>query len=418
MAITAQPPVDEKTGKNLSGDSSAEATTGEDVLTTSDNQKIALTDDALRSGRRPIEAGGVALTVLATIAFVFVLQWAHGFFIPLIFGVLVAYTLNPVVNWLERKVPRAVGVGIVMLGLLASTALVAISVNNEVQAIVDELPFATYKLANAIDKSNDGKLGPLERLRSISDALKKAASSATGATADTDGKKDKTASAPPPAKPPTINLNDWLWAGAVGVMAFIGQLAMILFLVFFALLSGDTFKRKLVKLTGPSLTNKKITVHILDDINTSIQRYMFMLLVTNVSLALVTWVTLHWIGLNNPGAWAVSAGLLHVIPYFGPLVAAVAMGFAALFQFESFSMMFLVFGAFLTISTIVGMLVTTWMTGRIAKMNATAVFIALLFGQWLWGVWGMLLCVPLIVVIKVISERVEGMQPIAELLGE
>ncbi|MEO6986180.1 MAG: AI-2E family transporter, partial [Paralcaligenes sp.] len=87
-------------------------------------------------------------------------------------------------------------------------------------------------------------------------------------------------------------------------------------------------------------------------------------------------------------------------------------------QFESFSMMFLVFCASLAISAVVGMLITTWMTGRIAKMNATAVFIALLFGGWLWGVWGMLLCVPLVVVIKVISEHIEGMQPIAELLGE
>jgi predicted PurR-regulated permease PerM len=246
--------------------------------------------------------------------------------------------------------------------------------------------------------------------------LKTAASSAT----DTGiGAKDaKAAAAQAPSKPPAFNLNDWLWAGALGVMAFIGQSTMILFLVFFSLLSGDTFKRKLVKLTGPSLSNKKITVHILDDINTSIQKYMFMLLIMNASLALITWIALHWIGLNNAGAWAVAAGLLHVIPYFGPLVAAVAMGFAAFLQFESFSMMFIVMGAFLTISTIVGMVITTWMTGRIAKMNETAVFIALLFGGWLWGIWGMLLCVPIIVVVKVISERVEGMQPIAELLGE
>ncbi|MEO6959851.1 MAG: AI-2E family transporter [Burkholderiaceae bacterium] len=410
--------MDTKTEKNLPAVPSALATSGEDVLTTSDNQKIALADSALHPRHRPVDAGGVALSILATIAFVFALQWAHSFFIPLIFGILIAYTLNPVVDWLERKVPRAVGVGIVMLGLLATTAVVAISVNNEVQAIVDELPVATYKLASAIKRTSDGKLGPLERLRSITDTLKKAASSATDAAADTESKKNKTARAAAPEKPPAFNLNEWLWAGALGVMGFIGQSTMILFLVFFALLSGDTFKRKLVKLTGPSLSHKKITVHILDDINTSIQKYMFMLLVMNTSLALITWIVLHWIGLNNPGAWAVAAGLLHVIPYFGPLVAAVAMGFAAFLQFESFSMMFLVFGVFLTISTIVGMVVTTWMTGRIAKMNATAVFVALLFGEWLWGVWGMLLCVPLIVVIKVISERIEGMQPIAELLGE
>mgnify|MGYP007026942348 CR=1 FL=1 len=74
---------------------------------------------------------------------------------------------------------------------------------------------------------------------------------------------------------------------------------MVVFLVFFLLLAGDTFKRKLVKLTGPSLSRKKVTVHILDDINTSIQNYMFMLLVTNILLALLTWVALRAIGLDS-----------------------------------------------------------------------------------------------------------------------
>src|SRR5690606_23101048 len=185
---------------------------------------------------------------------------------------------------------------------------------------------------------------------------------------------------PPPAsvvKPPEFNLNDWLWAGSVGAAAFVGQMTMVLFLVFFALLSGDTFKRKLVRLTGPSLSNKKITVQILDDINTSIQKYMLMLLVTNTLLGLATWAALHWIGLDNPGAWALAAALLHVIPYFGSILASVAIGCAAFLQFESFSAMLLAAGVTLTIATFVGMLGATWNTGRSAKMKAMEVFVAM-----------------------------------------
>ncbi len=95
---------------------------------------------------------------------------------------------------------------------------------------------------------------------------------------------------------------------------------MVIFLVFFLLLAGDTFKRKLVKLTGPSLTRKKVTVHILDDINTSIQNYMFMLLVTNVLLALLMWVRP---ARDRPGKCrrlgGIVAGVAHIMPYFGPL---------------------------------------------------------------------------------------------------
>ncbi|MBV6271964.1 AI-2E family transporter [Alcaligenaceae bacterium CGII-47] len=353
-----------------------------------------------------MDASSLALTVLALLAFTFALQWARSFFIPLVFGVLITYTLNPVVIWLTRVMPRILGVCLVMLALVLSTVGITTSIYNEVQVIMEQAPTAAYKLTQALKRSNNGELNVLDRVHNAADALKSATNTAPR---DADTKAEKA---------PTFNINDWLWSGALGTLGFFGQLTMVLFLVFFLLLSGDTFKRKLVKLTGPSLSHKKVTVHILDDINTTIQRYMFMLLVTNILLALLTWLVLHWIGLANPGAWAVASALLHIIPYFGPVAAATGMGLAAFLQFGSFAMMFLVSGVFLVLASIIGMLVTTWMTGRIAKMNPSAVFVALLFGQWLWGVWGMLLCVPIVMVIKVISERIEGMQPIAELLGE
>ena len=91
---------------------------------------------------------------------------------------------------------------------------------------------------------------------------------------------------------------------------------------------------------------------------------------------------------------------------------------AAFMQSDSFSLALLVAGASMAIATVVGTFVTTWMTGRIVKMNAAAVFISLLFWGWLWGVWGMLLSIPIIVIIKVVSQHVEQLQPVAELLGD
>jgi predicted PurR-regulated permease PerM len=193
---------------------------------------------------------------------------------------------------------------------------------------------------------------------------------------------------------------------------------MVLFLTLFLLLSGDTYKRKLVRLTGPSLSHRKITVHVLDDINESIQRYMLMLLATNLLVALLTWAVLRWIGLENAGAWAVAAGLLHLIPYVGPSVTAIGIGLAAFLQFDALSTASLVAAASLAIATVVGTFVATWMTGRIAKMNTVAVFVSLLFWGWIWGIWGMLLSVPITVILKVIAQRVEQLEPIAELLGD
>ena len=358
-----------------------------------------------------VHARGLALGVIATVAFLYALQWSRDFLVPLLIGILITYMLSPLVCWLERiRIPRVVGATLVTGAILFGSAVIMDKGQGEFQSIVEELPSASHKLSKLLsDRLHNGP-STIQRIQAVATELQQA----------TAGAQDRRAArkAAPAADSGTIPVMDWIWAGSMGALGFLSQATMVIFLVFFLLLSGDTFKRKLVKLTGPSLSKKKITVHILDDINSSIQKYMLMLLVTNGLLALLMWGALRWIGLENPGAWAIVAGLLHLMPYFGPLLITLATGVVALLQFESLQMSVLVMGTSLAIATLVGTVVATWMTGRFARMNAAAVFVSLLFWGWLWGVSGLLLGVPLIVIVKVVAERVEGMEVVAELLGE
>jgi predicted PurR-regulated permease PerM len=359
-----------------------------------------------------VNARGLALGVIATVAFIYALQWSRNFLVPLLLGILLTYMLSPLVCWLERlRIPRVIGATLVTAAILGGSVLVVDKVQGEFQSIVDQLPNAGHKLSRLLsDRLHSGGPSALQRIQDVATELQQVTVSAQERRA-----ARRAAAA---AAPDTIPVMDWVWAGSRGVMVFLSQATMVIFLVFFLLLSGDTFKRKLVKLTGPSLSKKKITVHILEDINTSIQKYMLMLLVTNGMLSLLMWVALRWIGLENAGAWAIVAGLLHLMPYFGPLLIMVATGIVAFLQFESLKMSLLVMGVSLGIATLVGTVIATWMTGRFARMNAAAVFVSLLFWGWLWGVWGLLLGVPVIVIVKVVAERVEGMEVVAELLGE
>jgi len=360
-----------------------------------------------------VNARGLALGVIATVAFIWALQWSRDFLVPLLLGILITYMLSPLVCWLERlRIPRVIGVTLVTAAILGGSVLVIDKVQGQFQSIVEELPSAGHKLSRLLSEHlHSGGPSALQRIQDVATELQQA----TTATAQERRAARRAAASAAPSQFPVM---DWIWAGSMGVIGFLGQATMVIFLVFFLLLSGDTFKRKLVKLTGPSLSKKKITVHILDDINISIQKYMLMLLVTNSMLALLMWVALRWIGLENAGAWAIVAGLLHLMPYFGPLLIMLATGVVAFLQFESLQMSFLVMGASLAVATLVGTVVATWMTGRFARMNAAAVFVSLLFWGWLWGVWGLLLGVPVIVIVKVVAERVEGMEVLAELLGE
>ena len=387
----------------------------ENASTNTDTNTQTATPAAPLMFHTTVSVRSICLTTVAIVAFVFALQWAEKFLIPLVFGIFIAYTLNPLVAWLERiRIPRLAGTCVVMITLMFCITEAGLSLRSEFQSIVERLPAAAHQLSRAIVKHNDGQASTIQKMQAAASEIERAAGQAAGvAQANTKRPGD-----PAPVAPPLFRLSEWIWTGSMGAMGFVGQFIMVVFLVFFLLLSGDTFKRKLVKLTGPSLSQKRITVSILGDINSSIQKYMFMLLVTNSLMAVLLWAAFRWIGLENAGAWAVAGGFLHIIPYFGPLLIAAATGVTAFMQFESFSMMLLVSASTLAIATLVGTFVTTWMTGRIAKMNAAAVFIVLLFWGWLWGIWGMLLGIPIIVIVKVVAEHVDGMQAVAELLGD
>ena len=90
----------------------------------------------------------------------------------------------------------------------------------------------------------------------------------------------------------------------------------------------------------------------------------------------------------------------------------------ALLQFGTLEMAALVGGVSLLITSLEGYLLTPWLTGRASRMNAVAVFVSVLVWGWLWGVWGLLLGVPIVMMVKAVCDRVDDFKPVGELLGE
>jgi predicted PurR-regulated permease PerM len=370
-------------------------------------------DPPLTTVNLPADSRSLAEVIVAVVASIFALYWAQRFFIPLFLGIILAYTLNPLVTWMERiKIPRLVGTTMVMMTLLFGLALGTLSLRGQVERILDQVPDAAGKLSVAL-KDMAAQPNTVLKVQAAAREIEQATNQAASGT---------TASQKPPTRvvieEPKFKLLTWLWTGSLGMFGIIGETAMMLILVIFLLLSGDTFKRKLMRISGPSLSKRKITAAILDDIDRSIQNYMLTLLMANVLLGVITWLAFRLIGLDNAGAWAVAAGVLHFIPYLGPALTAVATGMAGFMQFESLSMAMLVAASSLIIATLVGMVLVTWMCGKISNMNTTAVFVALLFWGWLWGIWGLLFAIPITGMVKVFAERVEDLRPVAELLSD
>jgi len=165
------------------------------------------------------------------------------------------------------------------------------------------------------------------------------------------------------------------------------------------------------------LGKKKITLEALDQINSQIQRYLLVQLFTSLLVGLAAWLSFLAIGLENAAVWGVAAGVLNLIPYVGSIVITCGSALVGFLQFGSLRMALIVGCISLAIHVIEGFLLTPWLTSRTNRMNPVAIFIGVFAWGWLWGVWGLLLGVPILVVIKAICDRVDDLNAVGELLG-
>ncbi|RZL54060.1 MAG: AI-2E family transporter [Variovorax sp.] len=360
----------------------------------------------------PVDVRSASLVVLAVLASVFALRWAAAVFIPLMLSVMGTYALSPLVDRLQRwKIPRALGAALILLTIAGGVGWTGYSLSGSAAQLVDSLPVAAQKLRVALARGPSQNASALDTFQQAAAQLEQAAQ----APPMQGGRRGATRVI---IERPPFNVRDYLWSGTVGLAGAVGQLTLVAFLTFFALCAGDTFRRKLVKITGDSLQKKKITVHVLDDITGHIQRYLLVQIFTSALVGLATGIAFWSLGLANAAVWGIVAGVTNLIPYVGSIAVMGASSLVAFLQFNTIEMAVVIGGTSLLIHTLIGNLLTPWLTSRTSRMNPVAVFIGVIFWGWLWGIWGLLLGIPIMMVVKAVCDRVEDLQPVGELLGD
>ena len=364
--------------------------------------------------RAHVDAHSVALSVLAVFAGLFVLHWAKAVFIPLVIGVMINYALSPIVTWMEKwHIHRAIGAAVLLLSIVGGVGTVAYSLRDEATGMINTLPDAAKKFRQTLNKEWGSTEGTMEKVQKAAIQLERAATE-TGPTAPVVPRGVTRVQ----IEKPKLNLNDYLWNGTIGLITSLGVATMVMFLAYFLMVAGDSFRRKLVKITGPTLTRKKVTVQMLNDITRQIQRYMLVQLFTSTLVGVATWLAFLWVGVEHAAVWGIVAGLLNTIPYVGAVIITGGSALVAFLQFGTFGMALMVGGLSLLITSLEGYLLTPWLTSRASQMSAVAVFVGVLFWGWLWGPWGLLLGVPILMAIKTVCDHVEDFKPVGELLGE
>lgn len=362
--------------------------------------------------RMPVDIRSVALTVIAAIGLVLFLQYTQSVLIPIVLSALIFYVLDPVVDRLERwRVPRALGAAVVLMTLTGAIGYGLYTLRDDAIAVVEELPEAARRIRRTVTTERQRALTPIDKLQEAANEIDKTAAAAAGpAAGDSQGIQQVQVVQP-------FRASDYLMWGSMGAVALVGQAVMILFLSYFLLVADDLYKRKLVRI-APTFAKKKITVQIVDEIGRQIERFMLVQVFTSLLVGVATSFALWWVGLEQPVIWGLAAGILNSIPYFGPIVVSGGLALVAYMQFETIQMALYVSAIALVITTLEGWLLTPALMGRAASINPAAIFVGIIFWSWIWGIWGLILAVPMLMMIKAICDRIEELQPIGELLGE
>ncbi len=359
--------------------------------------------------RMPVDIRSVTLTFITAVAAIWVLYVGQTLFVPILVGIGVAFVLGPAVDRLERwRVPRAAGAAMLILSVGLLVGFIGYHVSGQATQVIEGLPEAARKVNQLLTKTTSDRTGRMAQLQEAADELAK----------ETPQPTQRSQATPVRIVNPTPRISDYLLTGSIGLAGSIAQVVLVAFLVFFMLASGDLFKLKLVRLTGPSLSERKVTVQIIDEIGQTISRYLRTVAMVCTIVGTATWLAFLALGMPNAALWGVLAAVANTVPYFGPTVVWVSAAVVAYLHFDTVGMAVAIGGTSLVITGLEGMLLTPALMSRAAKMNTVAMFVGLLCWGWLWGFWGMVLAVPLLMALKVIADRIEDLAPIGELLGE
>lgn len=366
--------------------------------------------------RTPVDVRSLTITVIAVIGSILMLQYAKPVLIPIVIGVLISYVLGPAVTSLARRgIPRALGAFVILALICGSLGFGVYTLSDDVVDIIDDVPTAAEKLRQRFSRQRTppgSEQGLLERVQEAAEKIDRTAAAAAK-PAPVASQVQRVEVVEPP-----FRATDYLWSGGRGIVSFTGQLAVVLFLVYFLLVTDDLFKRKIVRIAGPTLTKKKISVQIMDDINRQISGFLRVQVITSLIVAVATGIALFWFGVENYIIWGLLAGIFNSIPYLGPIVVTGGLALVTFMQFDDLATTAYVSGTALAITSLEGWLLTPLLMSRAAQMNPVAIFVGLLFFSWVWGVWGTILAVPMLMAIKAVCDRVEDFQPVGEMLGE
>jgi predicted PurR-regulated permease PerM len=340
------------------------------------------------------KATQIFFVVLGSIAFAY---FARPVMLPLLLAWVASMTLKPPVSWLRKcHFPNSLAAGVVLGFFLCVVGFGTVWLGRPAVEWAKSAPEQVPQLREKFKTI----LQPVMRF-----------SAAASSVGDLDGGKSST-NAPPVA----VKDNHMVGAMFIWTRSLVAGIAEAIVLAFLLLASGDSFMQKMAHII-PNRHDKKRAVEISREIQNSISRYLFTVSIINAGLGCAAGLGFWLVGMPNAAMWGGVAAILNFLPFFGPTMGMIVVGLAGLLAFDTVGGALMPVAVYLLLHMVESYFVTPFALGQRFSLSRVIIFIAFIFFAWLWGVFGALLAVPLLVTLKVICERVSALEPVSEILS-
>ena len=362
--------------------------------------------------RSSTSIGQVCLIILTMLAVLYTLFFAAAIILPFVLALVLALVLGPAMRLLNRRlrIPRMIAALLLIVALFSVVGAMGYALSvpasgwiakapQSLPALVDKLRF----LERPIQLMQHG-VQQLQNLMSQSG----------------DQPDAQNAPRPGPAAPQSSNVGGSLMGIGSSVLqggrAFLGEGFTLMLLLFFFLASSDTLLRRFIEIL-PHLDEKRRAVSIVTEIENNISRYLLTITLMNALVGLFAGLAVWLLGMPDPLLFGTLAFLLNYIPIIGPVTGMVIFFFVGVFTFPSIWQAFIPAGIYLGIHVLEGETITPMLLASRFTLNPVMVISSLMFWDWLWGIPGALLSMPLLAVTKIVCDHIEWLMPLGHLLG-
>ncbi|HXL23571.1 MAG TPA: AI-2E family transporter [Candidatus Dormibacteraeota bacterium] len=343
-----------------------------------------------------VRGSAFSMWIIAGAIILLFLYYAQGVVITLLLAILLAYFLDPAVEFMERGgLPRTIGAMIMVLLLIAGVIAVGYGLWTRTADFAENWP-------------------------KYSQVLRQATGAVEGKIAGIEGQVSQISPTPGPAPAPARAVEpgvvrNLILKGLGSLYALLLEATFVPFLVFFMLAEKREVWHGTLQLFPAS--RRTAVKETLEDLRDVLRSYLAgMTLVTMLVMAvssLFFWI----IGLDYPILTGIVSGLLNMVPYIGAVLAWFPAFLIALTKYKAVSGFVLIAGVLTSIHILALNLIAPHVVGRRVQLNAVAITIALLFWGWVWGGMGLLLAIPVTAALRVVCDHTESLRPMGRWLS-